>query len=82
MANHVVVPPLDESKSSDPRNMTTNLNWRDFIDSSWLVSISFHRLIVTLSLFYLMMIDDLRSEEFVSVTYTNTSCNCMHMISC
>lgn len=35
MANHVVVPPLVESKSSDPRNMITTLNWRDFIDSSW-----------------------------------------------
>jgi len=54
MANHVVVPPLDGIKSYNPRIM---------------ISIHFisHINIVTLSLFDLMMIHDLRSIEFVTV---------------
>jgi hypothetical protein len=59
MENSVTVPheaPSDGRKSSDPLRMITNLHWRDFIDSSWSVSISFLRLIfLTLSVLDLIM---------------------------
>jgi hypothetical protein len=55
MENSVTVPheaPSDGRKSSDPLRMITNLHWRDFIDSSWSVSISFLRLIFFYSFYF------------------------------